>query len=104
MLTVDGNRVVGTSSGDGALTVIQEWQAELALVATNLPGMSGLEVARRLRERNPELVVILMGDPPPAPEPKAESHFAAYLAKPFRFDALRALIESLHQLAPAPAE
>lgn len=104
MLTVDGNRVVGTGSGDGALTVISEWRADLALVAARLPGMSGLEVARRLRAHNPNLVVILMGEEVAEPIRKTASpHIAAYLAKPFRFDALRALIESL-QLAPAPAE
>lgn len=103
MLTVDGNRVVGTSSGDGALTVVGEWQADLALVAANLPGMPGLEVARRLRELNPALVVILMGEEASAPTPKTSTEISAYLPKPFRFDVLRTLIESL-QLAPAPAE
>ncbi len=104
MLTVDGNRVVGTSSGDGALTVISEWRADLALVAAHLPGMNGLEVAKRLRERNPDLVVILMGDQVTEPVQKTPStDITAYLPKPFRFDALRALIESL-QLTPAPAE
>jgi DNA-binding response OmpR family regulator len=104
MLTVDGNRVVGTSSGDGALTVVSEWRADLALVAARLPGMSGLEVARMLRAENPGLIVILMGEEVPSPVRKTPSpHIAAYLPKPFRFDALRALIESL-QLTPAPAE
>ena len=104
MLTVDGNRVVGTSSGDGALTVVSEWRADLALVAANLPGMNGLEVAKKLRERNPDLVVILMGDQVTEPVQKTPStDITAYLPKPFRFDALRALIESL-QLTPAPAE
>jgi DNA-binding response OmpR family regulator len=104
MLTVDGNRVVGTSSEEGALTVIEQWSAELALVASSLPGTSGVEVARHLRERNPDLLVILMGEE--TPEPIVEggtTDVSAYLAKPFGFDALRALIESL-QLGPAPAE
>ncbi len=104
MLTVDGNRVVGTSSGDGALTVVSEWRADLALVAAHLPGTSGVEVARMLRAQNPKLVVILMGQEVPAPiQAKPSPHVTAYLPKPFRFDALRALIESL-QLTPAPAE
>ncbi len=104
MLTVDGNRVVGTGSADGALTVIAEWRADLALVAAQLPGTSGVEVARRLRAGNPGLVVILMGEEPAPPARKTLSpHITAYLPKPFRFDALRALIESL-QLTPAPAE
>ncbi len=104
MLTVDGNRVVGTSSGDGALTVIEQWDAELALVASSLPGMSGIEVARRLREWNPDLMVILMDDQQIGPvAERRSSDITAYLAKPFPFEALRALIDSL-QLTPAPAE
>jgi len=104
MLTVDGNRVVGTSSGDGALTVIEQWDAELALVASSLPGESGIEVARRLRVQKPDLLVILMEEDAAEPVPTARStDVSAYLAKPFRFEALRALIESL-QLTPAPAE
>jgi len=104
MLTVNGNRVVGTSSGEAALTVIEGWDAELALVASSLPGTSGVEVARQLRERNPDLLVILMGEDALEPVAKERTTYVtAYLAKPFRFEALRALIESL-QLAPAPAE
>lgn len=104
MLTVDGNRVVGTSSEDGALAAIEQWNAEVALVASSLPGTSGIDVARRLRERNPDLLVILMGEETPEPIAKESStDVSAYLAKPFRFEALRALIESL-QLGPAPAE
>ena len=104
MLTVDGNRVVGTSSGDGALTVIEQWDPDLALVASSLPGASGIEVARQLRELNPDLLVILMGEEAPQPVAKERTaDVSAYLAKPFRFEALRALIESI-QLTPAPAE
>jgi DNA-binding response OmpR family regulator len=104
MLTVDGNRVVGTSSEDGAVAAIEQWHAELALVASSLPGTSGVDVARRLRERNPDLLVILMGEETPDPIAKESStDVSAYLAKPFGFEALRALIESL-QLEPAPAE
>ena len=104
MLTVDGNRVVGTSSGHGALTVIEQWDADLALVASNLPGTSGVEVARQLREWNPDLLVILMGEETTGPVTRERSSYVtAYLPKPFPFEALRALIESL-QLTPAPAE
>ncbi|MGB8331035.1 MAG: response regulator [Polyangiales bacterium] len=104
MLTVNGNRVIGTSSGESALTVIEQWPADLALVASSLSGTSGVEVARRLRERNPDLVVILMQEEMPPPVAKDRpTHVSAYLTRPFRFEALRALLDSL-QLAPAPAE
>ena len=104
MLTVNGNRVVGTSSGAGALAVIEQWDAELALVSTSLPMMSGVEVARRLRAKNPNLLVILMDEARPELDaPEASAAVAARLAKPFRFEVLRALLDSL-QLTPAPAE
>jgi DNA-binding response OmpR family regulator len=104
MLTVDGNRVVGTSSADGALAVIEQWHPDLALVASKLPGSSGIEAAQRLREEKPDLLVILMGEEKPEPVGRAASvGVTAYLARPLRFEALRALLESL-QLGPAPAE
>lgn len=104
MLTVNGNRVVGTSSGEGALTVIEQWDADLALVSSSLPTISGVEVARRLRVKNPDLLVILMDEAGPEPvKQEGSPAVAARLAKPFRFEALRALLDSLH-LAPAPAE
>ncbi|MGD8609097.1 MAG: response regulator [Myxococcales bacterium] len=106
MLTVSGNRVIGTSSGEGALTVVEEWNPDLALVSSTLRGMSGVEVARRLRMRKPDLLVILMGEPAPERQPATKerrSDVSAYLARPFRFESLRALIDSL-QLTPALAE
>ena len=104
MLTVNGNRVVGTSSGEGALAVIEQWEPEVALVSSSLPGITGIEVARKLRAENPDLLVILMDDAGPEPETReASPAVAARLAKPFRFEALRALLDSL-QLTPAPAE
>ncbi len=66
--------------------------------------MTGVEVARRLRAKNPDLLVILMDDAGPEPETReASTAVAARLPKPFRFEALRALLDSL-QLTPAPAE
>jgi DNA-binding response OmpR family regulator len=103
-LTVNGNRVIGTSSAEGALTVIEQWPPDLALVASSLSGASGVDVARRLHEQKPELLVVLIGEEPPAPIVRARSTgVTAYLTRPFRFEALRALLDSL-QLAPAPAQ
>ena len=106
MLTVDGNRVVGTSSGEGALAVIEQWNADLALVSSHLPGASGIDVARALRRHKPDLLVILMHGADELSleaSDQASSAVSARLAKPFRFEVLRALLDSL-QLTPAPAE
>ncbi|MEM9074237.1 MAG: response regulator [Myxococcota bacterium] len=62
VLTIEGNRVVGTSSGDGALALIDQWDVDLVLVDEDLPGMDGLEVVRRIAERQPGVPVILITD------------------------------------------
>ncbi len=74
-LTVEGNRVVGTSSGDGALALVSEWPVDLVLVSEELPGMEGIEVIRHLHERCPTLVSVLLAD-----EDTADLRAAARLA------------------------
>jgi len=107
MLTVQGHRVVGTSSGDGALALVSQWPVDLILVDEELPGMNGLEVAARLREEHPQIPVVLM-----ATEATEEVRIAARLAgvvetmvKPFRSEALAELVQRLFPDAVAePAE
>jgi DNA-binding response OmpR family regulator len=96
-LTIQGNRVVGTSSGEGALALIAQWPVSLVLVAEDLPGMDGLEVAKRLRESHPHIPVVLMTG-----EESADLHVAARLVgavgtltKPFRLEALGELLKKL---------
>ena len=59
-LRAQGHRVVGTSSGDGALALVTEWAVDLVLVSQDLPGRTGVEVTRILRERRPSVPVVLM--------------------------------------------
>ncbi len=59
-LTIEGHRVVGTSSGEGALALLAEWNVDLAVVDEDLPGMDGLEVVRRICARQPGVPVVLV--------------------------------------------
>ncbi|MFW5920881.1 MAG: response regulator [Polyangiales bacterium] len=97
MLTMEGHRVVGTSSGDGALALVGEWSMDLVLVDETLPGMDGLEVAQRIRERHPNMPVVLMTDEP-SDELEMSARVAgvaATLAKPFRAEGLIRLLEQV---------
>lgn len=103
MLTVRGNRVVGTSRAEAALELMSHWPADLVLVDDGLPGMSGVELARAIKERHPSTSVVLMSS-----EGEGELHLAARLAgvvavlvKPFALDSLVALLRSLPQLPDA---
>src|ERR1700712_198354 len=42
----EGHRVVGTSSGDGALALVSQWDVDLILISEDLPGRAGIEVTR----------------------------------------------------------
>lgn len=101
MLTVSGSRVVGTSSGEAALAVIEQWPADLVLVDQGLPGMSGLEVARIIRARHPGIPVVLMSG-----EESADLRIAAKVAgavatliKPFRIEAVVELLQRLRDVS-----
>ena len=107
-LTVQGNRVVGTGSGDGALALLRKWDVDLILVAESLPGMRGLEVAQVISELAPAAPIILLADKDEERQTADRlAAIAACLVKPFRLETLRGVIESVIdsvQLAPAPAE
>ena len=61
------------ASGEEALRLVEDAQPELVLVDVRMPGLGGVETARELNARHPELVVVLVSldDPPadPGPEP-----------------------------------
>jgi two-component system, sensor histidine kinase RpfC len=60
VLRREGHRVVGTSSGDGALALVSQWDVDLILVSEDLPGRSGIEVTRLIHALRPRCPVIIM--------------------------------------------
>jgi CheY-like chemotaxis protein len=56
----DGHRVVGTSSGDGALALVSQWDVDLILISEDLPGRAGIEVTRLITAVQPQAPVIIM--------------------------------------------
>ncbi|MBK8170788.1 MAG: response regulator [Sandaracinaceae bacterium] len=97
MLTINGNRVVGTSSADGALALIAEWSVDLVLIDEGLPGMTGLDLAKAIRKQRPEISVVLMtGDENEATRRAAKLAGAfTCLTKPFRTEALVEVLRAL---------
>lgn len=51
-------RVGEAASGEDALTLVQAWIPNLVVMDIGLPGISGLETCRRLRQRLPQLPVL----------------------------------------------
>jgi DNA-binding NarL/FixJ family response regulator len=80
----DGFEVVGeTCSGEESLLAAAELLPDLVLMDVNLPGIDGLEAARRLQERPSPAVVLLLStyDEDAGARFVVESGAAAYLTK-----------------------
>ena len=57
----DGIEVVGeASSGDEAIRLVEELRPDVLVSDVVMPGMDGVEVARLLRERHPELRILAL--------------------------------------------
>jgi two-component system, NarL family, invasion response regulator UvrY len=58
---LDDFDVVGeATSGEEALAAVAALSPDLVLMDINLPGMSGVEATRRLREQHPDVVAVLV--------------------------------------------
>lgn len=86
LLEMDGHHVRTAESGAQALDLLASWTPHLALVDLDMPGMDGLELARRLRAHpaRARLKLIALSGRVSEAEKKAaiEAGFDAHLSKP----------------------
>ena len=91
--TAPGVEVVGeAATGEAGLDVVRDAQPDVVLMDVNLPGIDGVEAARRLRERPSPPVVLLLStyDEDAGAQFVAESGASAYVTKSsFGCDRLR---------------
>ncbi len=79
MLSTNGYRVYGASSGQEALDIFSGLQTDLVLIDFAMPQMNGKQLAEQLKRMAPHVPMILLGDPQAM---GAEIHVAdAMLAK-----------------------
>jgi CheY-like chemotaxis protein len=105
-----GLRVVGASSGDGALALIREWDVDLILVSEDLPGLTGIEVARLLHAARPltQLVVMTVSPAAEVREAARDAGATGCVPKPLELDSLAPWLRMNETIprddAPAVAE
>ena len=105
-----GFAVVGVAhSGAAALEVAAELEPDLVLLDIHLPDLSGIEVLRRLRERQPEVDVLVISAAKEVETVRTalRGGVVNYLLKPFDQDALRDRLQQYaadHRTLPATVE
>jgi len=58
-LKEQGFRVLTSQSGEQALSIAEQYRPDIAILDLRMPGLSGLELMRRLREKGPLPVILL---------------------------------------------
>ena len=102
-LTDDGYSIDTFRSAEEALVWLRDGHSDLVIADLNLPGMSGIELARKLRRgrhAQPVIIVTAYGSAERLREFERAGVVAAF-PKPFRLDQLRRAVS--HALA-RPAE
>ncbi|MDI3330600.1 MAG: SpoIIE family protein phosphatase [Micrococcus sp.] len=101
----DGFAVSGAPSGVAAIELARTIHPELVTLDVNLPGMSGLEVCRRLREHSSAYVIMISARS--AEDDRLAGLDAGaddYLSKPFSPRELRARVAALFRRPRSPIQ
>lgn len=95
-LSLEGYEVVSASDGETGFRVACERDPDLVVLDIMLPGMNGLEVLRRLRERNPETPVLILSARGEETDKVLGLQLGAddYISKPFSLNELLARVNA----------
>jgi CheY-like chemotaxis protein len=101
ILEMQGYRAVSAYSGEDALRKFDEEQFDILVTDFRMEGMNGLELARRVRQKHPDVPVILVTGYGPV---EAGDDVVACLQKEDLFPALLEKIKTfLEEKEPEPA-
>lgn len=93
----DGHRVVESTSGEGAVSLIETEPPDVVILDKEMPGASGLDVLSFLQHRCPEVPVIFVtafGGPRVAQE-ALHRGARCYIEKPFR---VSRVLDAVHEV------
>ena len=101
-LEEEGHSVVVSGQGPEALSIAQHHSFDAILLDVLLPGLSGLDVARRLRESRVETPIVMLTARDSAEDVIRGLDFGAddYVTKPFSFEILLARLRAVARRAP----
>jgi len=95
-LQLDGHVVVTAEDGSEALALLQPGGFELLVADVQMPGLDGIELARRALADAPSMRVVLMSAYPDGLEQgrSLQANGARLVTKPFAIDHIRAEVRA----------
>ncbi len=90
MLVLGGMDVVSVESGEAALAALEKRSFDAVVTDLSMPGMGGIELSARIKERHSDLPVVLMSGraTEQVEEEIREAKIKQVLQKPFEMAAL----------------
>ena len=96
-LSLQGYEVTSSSSGQEALLKFEESRPDVVILDIRMPGMSGIDVLRKIRDMDNNVVVIMLsafGDSGTIQE-ALQSGADYYMEKPLEFDNLMKILNAI---------
>jgi CheY-like chemotaxis protein len=93
LMRLQGHTVEVASSGTEALHLLDAREIDLVITDHGMAGMNGRQLARRIKDRFPEMPVVLLTGDTDAGVP--DDTVDAIVGKPFRMDELQHVIDEL---------
>lgn len=97
LLRIDGHEVKTAYEGPSAVRIAAEWNPQAMVQDIGMPGMSGYDVAKALRQRSGTKDILLIAVT--GSEDRARSKDAGFnhhLVKPVSFEEIRRILTNLH--------
>jgi DNA-binding NtrC family response regulator len=97
LLEGEGYAVVASETGEEALQILQQSHIDLVLTDMRMPGMDGIELLKKIRERYGELGVIILTGYGQIESYIEAMNFGAieYVSKPFKVNELKFIVNKV---------
>ena len=101
-LRLDGWQVLEAKDGESALVVLDQHEVDIAIVDLMMPGINGLDLARRVRFRYPGVRVVLTSAYHLSERQIARAGVGAiaFVPKPYRLDELACFLREKLEMPP----
>lgn len=95
-----GFEVKGVNTGEDAISIMEEFRPDIVILDIVLPGISGLEVLKFLKDKYPKIMVILATSKNEIDDIKAGYEYQGdyYITKPYKIDEIFKAIDILSSL------